>query len=97
MGVLRKASDDPEVLVLWADIFGAQAGDIQSFRIAGPGGSVIMDDESVLDANNVSWFAFGGRRRPPQGWTPGVYTGTFTLSRDGEMIISESVEVEITR
>ena len=55
---------DPEALVLWADMFGAQAGDIQSFSIAGPDGSVILDSESVLDENNVSWFAFGGRRRP---------------------------------
>ena len=96
-GRLEESVDDPEVLVLWADIFGAQAGDVQSFKIAGPDGSVITDDESVLKANNVSWFAFGGRRRPPMGWTPGVYTGTFTLSRDGEMVIYESVEVDITR
>ena len=96
-GRLEERADDPEVLVLWVDIFGAQAGDVQSFKIAGPGGSVVMDDESVLDANNVSWFAFGGRRRPPQGWVPGVHAGTFTLVRGNETIISESVEIEITR
>ena len=96
-GRLGESVQDPDVLVLWADIFGAQAGDIQSFRITGPGGSVVMDDESVLDANNVSWFAFGGRRRPPQGWVPGGHAGTFTLVRGGETIISESVEIEITR
>jgi hypothetical protein len=94
---LGKSVEDPEALVLWADIFGAQTGDIQSFKIAGPSGLVVMNDERVLDANNVSWFAFGGRRRPPQGWVPGVHTGTFTLSRDGETIISEIVEIDVTR
>jgi murein DD-endopeptidase MepM/ murein hydrolase activator NlpD len=88
---------NPEALVLWADIFGAQAGDNQSFKIAGPDGSVIVDSGSVLDESNVSWFAFGGRRRPPEGWTPGAYTGTFTLSRAGETVISETVEVVIER
>ena len=83
--------------MLWADMFGAQAGDIQSFSIAGPDGSVILDNESVLDENNVSWFAFGGRRRPPEGWTPGIHTGTFMLSRGGETVISEKVEVVIER
>ena len=83
--------------MLWADIFGAQAGDIQAFRIAGPDGSVILDSVSVLDKNNVSWFAFGGRHRPPQGWTAGVHTGTFMLSQDGETIISKKVEVVIER
>lgn len=96
-GRLGESVADPAALVLWADVFGAEAGDVQSFRIAGPGGSVLMEDETVLEANNVSWFAFGGRRRPPEGWTPGVHTGTFTLSRDGEAIISETVEIDITR
>jgi hypothetical protein len=40
---------DPEALVLWANVFGAQAGDVQSFSIAGPDGSVILNNESVLD------------------------------------------------
>ena len=86
---------DPEALVLWADIFGAQAGDVQSFRIAGPSGSDSFDSDSVLEENNVSWFAFGGRRRPADGWTPGVHIGTYTLSRGGETIISEDVKVTI--
>lgn len=88
---------DPEALVLWADMFGAQAGDVQSFSIAGPDGSVILNNESVLDENNVSWFAFGGRRRPPEGWMPGVHAGTFTLARGGETVISQTVEVVIER
>ena len=94
---LGQSVEDPEALVLWADIYGAQAGDIQAFSIAGPDGSVFLDSKSALDEDNVSWFAFGGRRRPPQGWAPGVHTGTFMLSRGGETIISKKVEVVIER
>ena len=88
---------DPEVLVLWADVFGAQAGDVQSFRIVGPDGSVIVDDESVLEESNVSWFAFGGRRRPSGGWAPGIHVGTFTLARGGETILSHRAKIAIER
>jgi murein DD-endopeptidase MepM/ murein hydrolase activator NlpD len=88
---------DPEALVLWADIFGAQAGDLQSFRIVAPDGSVVVDETSVLEESNVSWFAFRGSRRPAEGWAPGTYTGTFTLSRGGTELISRRVEVAIER
>jgi murein DD-endopeptidase MepM/ murein hydrolase activator NlpD len=88
---------DPDVLVLWVDVFGAEAGDVQSFSITDPGGSAILKNESVLDANNVSWFAFGGVRRPSGGWMPGVHTGTYTLSRGGKEIISTTVEVAVQR
>jgi hypothetical protein len=86
---------DPEALVLWVDLFGAQAGDLQSFSIIGPDGSVFMEEQSVLDESNVSWFAFGGRRRPQGGWTPGIYVGTFALSRGGDTVISHRVEIGI--
>lgn len=86
---------DPKALVLWADVFGAQAGDVQSFTIAGPGGSVILDEESVLEESNVSWFAFGGRRRPAGGWASGVHVGTYELARNGVTIISQRIEIEI--
>jgi hypothetical protein len=46
---------------------------------------------------SVFWFVWGGRGRQPEGWTPGAYTGTFTLSRAGETVISETVEVVIER
>jgi hypothetical protein len=92
---LEQSARDPEALVLWADIFGAQAGDIQSFRIVDQRGRALLENESVLDADNVSWFSFAGRRRPPEGWIPGVYTGTFEISRAGKMIISEMVSIFI--
>ncbi|HET9068019.1 MAG TPA: M23 family metallopeptidase [Amaricoccus sp.] len=86
---------DPKALVLWADVFGAEAGDVQSFGIVGPDGSVILDEERVLDASNVSWFAFSGRRRPAGGWGAGTYVGSYELARGGVAIIAQRVEIEI--
>jgi Peptidase family M23 len=94
---LGRTVRDPDALVLWADMFGVQAGDLQSFSIRGPDGSLIAEDESVLDHSNVSWFAYGGRRRPSGGWVPGMHVGTFALSRGGETIVSHRVEIAIER
>lgn len=94
-GRLGDTAHDPAALVLWADVFGTQAGDVQSFRIVDPQGAVILDRESTLEASNVSWFAFGGRPRPPEGWTPGAYVGTFTLARAGQTIVSREVRITI--
>ena len=93
ISVREKESETPRHWCFRADILGARAGDNQSFKIAGPDGSVIVDSGSVLDESNASWFAFGGRRWLSEGWAPGASTRTFTLSRDGETLTSENVEV----
>ncbi|WP_424931880.1 M23 family metallopeptidase [Amaricoccus macauensis] len=94
---LGQSAWDPEALVIWADVFGAQAGDVQSFRIVDQHGRALLDNQSVLEADNVSWFSFAGRRRPPEGWIPGTYTGTFEISRAGKTIISKTVPILIER
>ena len=89
-GRLGKALADPDALVFWADIFGAQAGDTQTILIVGPDGAEWSRKAGVLAESNVSWFAFGGRRRPASGWAPGRYTGRYLLERDGEVLIDHA-------
>ena len=91
----RETLRDPPALVFWADVFGAQAGDEQQVRITAPDGSVIHEHASTLKSSNVSWFAFSGRKRPPEGWQAGKYQGTYTLLRDGTVVarLVDSVEV----
>jgi len=82
-------------LIMWVDLFGAQKGDKQRFRIEAPDGQIIHGTEDVLEASKVSWFAFSGLRRPSDGWTPGTYYGVYTLSRGGEAIVTVEREVAI--
>lgn len=86
---------DAPALVLWAELFGTLKGDVQRFQIEGPDGQPFYDNANPLDDNNVQWFAFGGRKRPADGWTPGVYKGTYTLSRDGKVIVTLTREIAI--
>lgn len=94
-GRLGATAGDPEALVLWADLFGTEAGDLQAFRIVDPQGKVLLDRAGPLEESNVSWFAFAGVPRPPGGWTPGRHVGTFTLSRNGRPVVSRDVEIAI--
>ena len=82
-------------LVFWVELFGTLKGDVQRFRIEGPDGQAVYDNPNPLDFNNVQWFAFGGRKRPADGWTPGTYSGTYTLSRDDKVIVTITREIAI--
>jgi murein DD-endopeptidase MepM/ murein hydrolase activator NlpD len=91
---LGAAAEDPEALVLWVDIFGAEAGDRQRISIIAPDGSVFSENETTLE-NNVSWFAYGGARRPDAGWLPGTYTARYELVRDGAPVIDHERSILI--
>ncbi len=82
-------------LVLWADVFGSEAGDRQHFQINGPDNSEIFRNQTTLPENNIAWFAFGGRKRPEQGWAPGEYTGIYRLERDGKIIAERTVTISL--
>jgi murein DD-endopeptidase MepM/ murein hydrolase activator NlpD len=86
---------DAGALVMWVDLFGTQEGDKQRFRILGPDDRVIHEREDVLDASNVSWFAFSGLKRPSDGWKPGAYRGIYTLTRGNDPVVTVEREVVI--
>jgi len=95
-GEYRAATlSDPPALVFWADVFGTLAGDEQRMSIAGPTGQEIHATTKVLDANNISWFAFSGLKRPPEGWPAGTYRGTYLLSRNGAEVVRLERTVEL--
>jgi hypothetical protein len=87
---------NPPALVFWADVFGVQAGDEQRISIAAPDGKLINENKAVLKSSKVSWFAFMGRKRPPDGWQVGTYRGTYTLLRDGKEVarLEDTVEIK---
>lgn len=71
-------------LVFWVDGFWVRAGDRLSFEVVRPDGSVLVDDESVIDDDHRRYFAFAGRRRPDGHWPAGRYRGRVVLERGSE-------------
>ncbi|MGB5077589.1 MAG: M23 family metallopeptidase [Sphingorhabdus sp.] len=75
-----------EPLVMWVDVIGARDGDIQAFAITGPSGRPVHAQETKVAKGGLSWFAYSGKRAPPQGWPAGQYAGSYTLMRDGKIV-----------
>jgi hypothetical protein len=79
-------------IILWADVIGAQPGDVQLFEIIGPDGQLIHRQESRLTDGGLSWFAYSGKRAPTAMWLSGTYTGRYILKRDNKTIIQSSTK-----
>ncbi|HEX6141748.1 MAG TPA: M23 family metallopeptidase [Geminicoccaceae bacterium] len=82
-------------LVFWVDGFWVRAGDRLSFEVVRPDGSVLVDDESVIDDDHRRYFAFAGRRRPDGPWPAGRYRGRVVLER--ESASGEPVRTSLAR
>lgn len=80
-------------LVLWVEFFGALAGDAWEMTITDPSGAVVHQQTATFDESNVLQSLFSGRRRPPEGWRPGVHRGTFRLTRDGAIVFEDTASV----
>ena len=86
---------DAERVVFWVDLFGAQKGDRQEFRILGPDDKPLVDQSGILNKSNVSWFAYSGCKRPANGWQKGRYKGSFRLIRKDQTVVSIRLDFEM--
>lgn len=68
-------------LVLWAYVFGTQAGDALLLTITGPEGEVISERVTLEKTQSLAFRAVGRKLRTAS-WPPGQYQGTATLFRD---------------
>jgi hypothetical protein len=78
-------------ILMWVDIIGAKAGDVQAFTITCPAGLKVHAQETILTTGGLSWFAFSGKRAPASGWPKGRYVGKYTLRRDGMTVAQTEV------
>ena len=82
-------------LLLWVDLIGAKAGDVQEFGLTGPDGESIHMQTVRIEDGGLSWFAFSGKRPPDGGWIPGRYTGRYVLKRNGGVLVRQDVFGEV--
>lgn len=75
-------SPDAPALVFWAYAFGGQAGDVLELTVTGPDGQLVQQRETIGKAQ-AQFFRAAGRRLRGRGLSPGSYTGTAVLLRDG--------------
>lgn len=84
---------DAPALVVWAYFFGAQAGDVLTLSITGPGGEVIRQ-EVTLDRTQAQAFRAAGRKARG-AWPAGDYAGAAVLVRDGAEVERRTLTVTV--
>jgi hypothetical protein len=75
--------------IFWVHVFGAREGDVESFRLTGPDGTVLAERRLRIARNYAQWLAYVGKRRSGESWAPGIYRGEYRLYRgpqEGEVL-----------
>jgi hypothetical protein len=85
---------DAPALVVWAFLFGAQAGDAILFRLTGPDGDVLTE-RTVLEKTQSQAFRAVGRKLKTAEWPAGRYQGEAILQRRGVELGREQVEITV--
>lgn len=86
---------DSPALVIWTEGFALHAGDRLDYRITAPDGTVFFRDSRVEAKGQARFFRYVGKRRPPEGWSAGIWQGEVTLSREGQAPVSLRREIEL--
>jgi hypothetical protein len=79
-------SADPPALILWGNVSGVKAGDVEKFRILAPNGGVMLERQSPIVGDRLHWVGFAGSKRPATGWQAGAYVGVYEIVRSGKSL-----------
>ena len=81
-------------LVVWGHAFGGRMADVLRITLSGPEG-LITDHSDRLDKEQAQFFRAAGRRMRAGGWPQGTYRALISLWRDGQMIDTQLITMEI--
>ncbi len=85
-----------EVVLFWAHYYGAQAGDVERYRLVDAAGRVVTEYEQEIKSGQVNGMSYVGKRNTPQNpIVPGIWRGEYSLVRDGQTIASEQTEINV--
>jgi hypothetical protein len=87
---------DTAAFVFWVEVFGVQAGDLQTFEIFDPQGKQILKRASTIPSYKATWFSYAGKPHSPQGWMKGTYSAKYRLERKGTTVITTTRQLQIS-
>ena len=81
-------------LVAFVQAIGLEKGDIQKLSIVGPDARVVAAAEAPpLDHDKAQAIVDVGRKRPVEGWPPGVYQANYAVRRGGVDVILRTFQI----
>ncbi|MPZ35428.1 MAG: peptidoglycan DD-metalloendopeptidase family protein [Rhodospirillales bacterium] len=97
-GMIGRQSLDVQApaLVAFARAIGLSAGDVQHLTLKGPDGVVLAESrEAPLDRHKAQIMVFVGRKRPSSAWQRGVYSATYSVRRDGAVVLGRTFSLTL--
>lgn len=84
------------MLVAYVRAINLQGGDIQKLVIKTPDGAVLTEaTQPALERAKAQYMFFTGKRTPAGGWKPGTYVATYSVQRDGTVVITQAFTVTL--
>ena len=84
------AADSP-ALIFWVHAYGVLGGDREKWQLITPDGTVVIEQENILDKPFRSWMSYAGKRNI----TPGMWRGEYQLWRDRSLVLTVNREVMV--
>ncbi len=91
---LGQVPADAPALVFFGRSANLLKGDSQRITLEGPGVEV-EDRSEPLPRKRAQSMIFAGKRLRDERWQPGTYVGTYEVLRDGQVLDSKTVTLEI--
>jgi hypothetical protein len=83
-------------LVAYVRAIALRAGDVQRFTLVDPEGKPLAAQTlEPLEGNKAQYWLMVGRKRPPDGWKPGIYRATYRVERAGALLIEQTFELRL--
>ena len=99
-GQLPAPAATAPALLFWIDIYGAQAGDEEHFRIVAPDGRIFVERRDKVPGNKAEWFSFVGKKREGAPWPAGTYRAEYALTRGSpggaQTVLTVTREVQVS-
>jgi len=91
-----RPDQDATALVAFVRAIGLKGGDVQRLSITGPdGGTLVSQTEKPLERNKAQVLLFAGRKRPSEGFSPGLYRADYAVTREGKVVLQRTFDVSI--
>lgn len=82
-------------LLFWVKVFGVKKGDVETYRLVAPDGSVRVNSREPLAEDNKLWWKYVGQGTRNGPLMPGTWQASYQLERSGKTLIQLSRPVVV--
>lgn len=95
-GAITAAGGAAPALVAYVRTIDLDRGDAQLLVLKDPSGAVLAQSNlPPLASSKAQYLVYVGKARPAAGWTPGLYSASYTVMRAGKAAISRTFQIRL--